>query len=126
MTPLQKPFKEKCVSAAEALKVVQSMNQVVIGHAAGEPKVLVEELMRQSVRLVGVEVMHMLPLYSCEYAKPEHSRSFRHNALFGGGEPRGNQLGTCRLHTLLFFGDPASVPRWNTPGRCGTDPTVAS
>jgi 4-hydroxybutyrate CoA-transferase len=88
MTPLQKPFKEKCVSAAEALKVVQSMNRVVIGHAAGEPKVLVEELMRQSVRLVGVEVMHMLPLYSCEYAKPEHSRSFRHNALFAGAASR--------------------------------------
>ena len=64
MTSWQKKYSEKCVSAAQSLAVVQSG------------------------RMADVEVMHMLPLYACEYAKPEHSRSFRHSALFVGAASR--------------------------------------
>ena len=88
MDAWKKTFSGKSVSAAQAIAAIQSGDRVVLGHAAGEPKVLVEELLLQSGRLTNVEIMHMLPLYDCEYAKPEQSQSFRHNALFVGAASR--------------------------------------
>lgn len=80
----QQAYKDKSRTAAEALAAVQSGDRVVLGHAAGEPQVLVAELLRQASRLSGVEVTHMVPLHGCDYAKPEYGQSFRHNALFVG------------------------------------------
>jgi 4-hydroxybutyrate CoA-transferase len=108
MASWQKTFSEKCVSASQALAVIQSGDRIVFGHAAGEPKILVEELLRQSDRLADVEVMHMLPLYGCEYAKPEHSQSFRHNALFVGAASREAVTSGRADYTPCYFSE---IPR---------------
>lgn len=108
MATWQETFSGKCVDAAQALAAVRSGDRVVLGHAAGEPKVLVEELLRQSGRLSGVEVTHMVPLYGCEYAKPEHSQSFRHNSLFVGAASR-EAVGSGRAdYTPCYFSE---IPR---------------
>jgi 4-hydroxybutyrate CoA-transferase len=108
MATWQKTYSEKCVSATQALAAVQSGDRIVLGHAAGEPKVLVEELLRQSGRLGGVEVTHMVPLYACEYAKPGHSQSFRHNALFVGAASRDAVNSGCADYTPCYFSE---IPR---------------
>jgi 4-hydroxybutyrate CoA-transferase len=81
-------YAEKRTDACRALLAVQSGNTVVLGHAAGEPRILVQELLRQAARLKDVTIVHMVPLYGCEYTKPEYRGIFRHNALFAGAGTR--------------------------------------
>jgi 4-hydroxybutyrate CoA-transferase len=80
----------------------------VFGHAAGEPRILVGELVRQAGRLRGVEIVHMVPLYDCAYAKPEHASSFRHNALFVGVGSREAVNAGRADYTPCFFSE---IPR---------------
>jgi 4-hydroxybutyrate CoA-transferase len=108
MAAWKQEYREKCVTAARALEAVQSGQRVVLGHAAGEPRVLVEELVRQAGRLSGVEIVHMFPLYGCEYAKPEYSKNFRHNALFVGPGSREAVNAGRADHTPCFFSE---IPR---------------
>ena len=53
-------YKSKKVSLEKALSTVKSGDRVVVGHAAGEPIGLVEELVRQKDRLTDVEIVHMV------------------------------------------------------------------
>jgi len=101
-------YNVKCMSAEQALGMIKSGDRVVLGHAAGEPKVLVETLLSQSQRLSDVEIVHMVPLYGCEYSKPEYQRNFRHNALFVGAPSR-EAVSTKRAdYTPCYFSE---IPR---------------
>ena len=108
MPAWQEEFRGKHMTAARALGAVQSGERVVFGHAAGEPRVLVDELVRQADRLRGVEVVHMVPLYECAYARPEHAASFRHNALFVGAGSREAVNAGRADYTPCFFSE---IPR---------------
>jgi 4-hydroxybutyrate CoA-transferase len=50
----------------------------------------------------------MVPLYGCEYAKPEYCRSFRHNSLFVGTGSREAVNAGRADHTPCFFSE---IPR---------------
>jgi 4-hydroxybutyrate CoA-transferase len=80
----------------------------VLGHAAGEPRDLVRELVRQADRLRGVEIVHMVPLYSCEYVRPEYKEIFTHNALFVGADSRDAINDRRADYTPCFFSE---IPR---------------
>jgi 4-hydroxybutyrate CoA-transferase len=108
MPAWEKEYRGKCLSAVRALEAVQSGQRVVLGHAAGEPRVLVQELVRQCGRLEAVEIVHMVPLYGCEYAKAEYCRSFRHNSLFVGASSREAVSAGRADHTPCFFSE---IPR---------------
>ena len=88
MKSWEEQYREKLVTPERAVKKIESGNRVVLGHAAGEPKTLVDALVKDAGRLEDVEVVHMVPLYSCEYTKPEYTKHFRHNALFVGAGTR--------------------------------------
>lgn len=76
------------MTAEEAIKLVQSGDRVLFGHASGEPQALVEELIKQEERLRDVQVIHMVAMGPGDYMDPEHEKSFRHNSLFVGGKAR--------------------------------------
>ena len=69
----QTEYDSKKVSLEKALSAIKSGDRVVVGHAAGEPVCLVEELVRQKDRLTGVEIVHMVPLGKCEYCAKERA-----------------------------------------------------
>ncbi|MFX1243214.1 MAG: acetyl-CoA hydrolase/transferase family protein [Promethearchaeota archaeon] len=77
-------YSQKITSKENAISNIQSENRVVFGHAAGEPIVLVDELVRQKDRLQNVEIVHMVPLRECKYCLPEMKNHFYHNSLFAG------------------------------------------
>ncbi len=62
--------------------------RVVVGHACGEPKSLVEAMVDRAKELSDVEVVHMVSMGKARYCLPENEKSFRHNALFVGGTSR--------------------------------------
>jgi 4-hydroxybutyrate CoA-transferase len=67
----------KETTAARALAVVRSRSRVFLGTACGEPQTLVEALVAEHERLVGVEVITGLQGSSAPYADPRYARSFR-------------------------------------------------
>lgn len=88
MTNWQDKYSQKTMSPQAALQMVKSGDRVVIGHACGEPQILVEALVEQANRLRNVEIVHMVAMGPAKYAQPHMQDSFRHNALFVGAMTR--------------------------------------
>jgi 4-hydroxybutyrate CoA-transferase len=97
------------MSCENAIKAVKSGDRVVVGHAAGEPVVLIEELVRQKDRLQNVEIVHMVPMGKCEYCQNEGlEKHIRHNSLFAGAPSRTAIAQNRADYTPVFFSE---VPR---------------
>ena len=88
MTNWKELYSKKILLPAEALNHVKSGDRVVLGHACGEPQLLVEALVEQADRLRNVEIVHMVAMGAAKYAHPSMQDSFRHNALFVGAMTR--------------------------------------
>ena len=101
-------YKNKLVTANEALKAVKSGDRVVIGHACGEPPTLVEALVDRAPELRNVEIVHMVAMGPAKYAQPGMEESFRHNAFFVGGSTRKGVEERRADFTPCFFSE---IPR---------------
>lgn len=101
-------YKDKIVSAEQALKAVKSGDRVVLGHACGEPPTLVKALVARAPELENVEVVHMVAMGPAEYAQPGMEKSFRHNALFVGATTRKAVEERRGDYTPCFFSE---IPR---------------
>jgi len=84
----QEYYKKHCMSAAEAVKRIQSGDVVSIGHAAGEPSALIDAMVKNAENLHGVELLHMVLLGKGPYLDEQMKGHFRHNSLFVGGAAR--------------------------------------
>jgi acyl-CoA hydrolase len=62
--------------------------RVYIHPGCAEPEALVEALMERAPFVKNVEIVHLLTLGTSPYSAPEMAPSFRHNALFVGGNVR--------------------------------------
>lgn len=91
-----------------AISNINSGNRVVFGHAAGEPVVLVDELVKQKELLRDVEIVHMVPLRECKYCSLGMENHFRHNSLFVGVSTRKSIKEGKSDFTPVFFSE---IPR---------------
>ncbi|MFX0104282.1 MAG: acetyl-CoA hydrolase/transferase family protein [Candidatus Hodarchaeota archaeon] len=108
MKDWEKEYKKKVTSIQKAIQHIKSGNRVVIGHAAGDPIVLVDELVNQKDRLQNVEIVHMVPLRECKYCLPGMEKHFRHNSLFVGAGTRKSINEGRADYTPVFFSE---IPR---------------
>ena len=76
------------VSAAQALKAVQSGARVWIQSGCGTPATLVDALVARAAELRDVEIVHMMTLGPADYTRPEYEGHFRHRGLFLGANVR--------------------------------------
>ena len=81
-------YKKKLTSAEEAVRYIKSGDRVVLGHASGEPQVLVKAMVANKEAYQNVEIVHMVSMGGSEYCLPENSSHFIHNSLFAGGSTR--------------------------------------
>lgn len=81
-------YKNKLVTADEAVKQIKSGDRVVTGHACGEPKNIIEAMVRNKDSYENVEIVHMVSMGKSEYAKPEMAKHFHHNSIFAGATTR--------------------------------------
>jgi len=109
-------YRNRVISADKALDEVKSNSRIVFGHAAGEPRHLVETLISKKEQYSNVEIVHMVSLGSADYAKPGMENHFRHNALFvGGGTRKAVEEGRadftpCFFHEVPKFFEDGSLP----------------
>lgn len=88
MTDWQELYRSKLVTSDEAVSHIPDNCRVFFGHAANEPSVLVDALVRNYERFTNVEITHWVPLGRSEYCDPKMVGHFRHNAMFVGAATR--------------------------------------
>ncbi len=81
-------YRSRVTSAAEAVGCIQSGHRVWIHPGCCTPKPLVDAMVGQADRLRDVEIAHILTLAAAPYVEPGMEQSFRHTALFAGGNVR--------------------------------------
>jgi 4-hydroxybutyrate CoA-transferase len=81
-------YRNKVVSAHEAVQIVQSHQRVYLGGGAGVPQRLLDALVARAPELRGVEIVHVLAFGQAPHLAPELKESFRHRALFVGDNAR--------------------------------------
>lgn len=108
MAKWEETYKDKIVTAEEAVACVKSGDHVVFGHACGESQVLTAALVKRAEELENVEIIHMVAMGKAPYAQPGMEKHFRHNALFVGGSTRKAVEELRADFTPVFFHE---VPR---------------
>lgn len=90
------------ISAAEAVKIIQSEDSVFIHTAAATPNDLVNAMVDRADELRGVEIFHLHTEGEARYTKPELAESFHTNSLFIGGNCR-SAVGTGAADFIPCF-----------------------
>lgn len=101
----KKEYEKKLITAEEAVKHIKSGDRVVIGHAVGEPSYLVDAMVANAASYENVEIVHMVAMGKCEYAKEGMEKHFRHNAIFVGGNTRKAVESGKADYTPCFFSE---------------------
>jgi 4-hydroxybutyrate CoA-transferase len=81
-------YKDRLVTAAEAVTHIKSGDRVMVGHAVGEPTTLVNAMCDNYQNYRNVEIMHEVLMGEGRYCAPEMAGYFYHNALFVGARSR--------------------------------------
>jgi len=115
---LKELYQSKVVTAEEAVKNIKSGDRVVIGHACGEPKDIIEAMVKNKDAYRNVEVVHMVSMGRSEYAKPEMATNFHHNSIFVGATTRDAVAEGRGDFTPCFFSE---VPKLFTEGDLPVD-----
>ncbi len=98
----------KYVTAAEAVKVVQSGNRIYVQAAAATPTVLTRALAERAHELRDVEVCHMHTEGEAPYADPALKESFHVNSFFIGKNVRHTLTAGNGSYTPVFLSE---IPR---------------
>lgn len=96
-------YEQRKMTAQEAVSRIKSGDRVVISHAVSEPSYVIDALVANAAAYENVEIVHMVAMGKCEYAKPEMAGHFRHNALFVGGATREAVASGRGDYTPCFF-----------------------
>ena len=109
---VQSLYKQKCMSAADAVRVVRNGETVVIPTAVGEPPTLLTALSEQRRDFRDVKVAQILALRKFDYFDPETVDNVRHEAYFFSGASRpGGQEGWIDYLPAYFSELPGLIAR---------------
>lgn len=81
-------FKQRIVTAEEAVKVIKSGDSVYLHANSSYPDVLVKAMCDRYKDLQNVKVLHLTTFHKAPYVAPEMEGHFVHNALFCAGNVR--------------------------------------
>jgi 4-hydroxybutyrate CoA-transferase len=81
-------YRSRVTTAEQAVRAVRSGDHVWIHAGCNNPEELIRAMVGRAPELEGVEVSHLMTFGCADYADPRYARSFRHRALFTGGNVR--------------------------------------
>lgn len=84
----QEYYQSRSTTPEQAVMAVKSGDRVVLGHACGEPQLIVDAMVSRANELENVEIVHEVAMGKGLYCQPEYAKSFRHNAFFAGKPSR--------------------------------------
>jgi len=98
-------YRNRCVSAAQAVRAIRSGDRVWIQPSCGTPKPLIDALMVRAPELLDVELVHMKTLGEAVYTRPEYEGHFRHRGLFLGDNVREAVAAGRADYTPIFLSE---------------------
>ncbi len=98
-------MRSKYVTAAEAVKVVQSNQRVYVQAAAATPTILTKALSERASELRNVEICHLHTEGEAAYANPDLSESFHVNSFFIGQNVRHTLAAGNGSYTPVFLSE---------------------
>jgi acyl-CoA hydrolase len=98
-------MRSKYVTAAEAVKVVQSNQRVYVQAAAATPTVLTKALSERAAELRNVEICHLHTEGEAPYANPDLAESFHVNSFFIGKNVRHTLAAGNGSYTPVFLSE---------------------
>ena len=96
-------YASKLTTADEAVRQIPNGSRVFFGHAANEPPVLVDALVRNYEQYKDVEIVHWVPMGKGEYCDSKMKGHLHHNAMFVGGPTRKAVQEGRADYTPFFF-----------------------
>jgi 4-hydroxybutyrate CoA-transferase len=81
-------YKSKFVKPEDAVTYIKSGDRVVVGHAAGEPTVLIDAMVANKDNYRNVEIVNLVVLGKGEYAKLGNEKYFHSNSVFASAPTR--------------------------------------
>jgi len=81
-------YKERLITAKDAVKRIKSGDRVSVPQAAGEAKEIILALVDNKHAYRDVEICQMLPMGGAIYAEPGLEQHFRHTSQFVGRQTR--------------------------------------
>lgn len=109
-------YQQKRMSAADAIRVVQNGDNIVVPTAVGEPPSLLAALSEARREYRNVTVSQILPVRKYAYFDPETAEHVRHNAYFFSGASRaGGQEGWIDYVPAYFSELPLLIQQSLTP-----------
>jgi acyl-CoA hydrolase/GNAT superfamily N-acetyltransferase len=111
-------YREHCMTAAAALKLLRSGTRIFLGSACGEPQHLVRALGEAAETLNDVEVIQVLSLSQDTYAQTRYADAFRPKKFFvAAGARRAVAEGRAEFTPLYL----SEVPQLISEGGLGLD-----
>jgi 4-hydroxybutyrate CoA-transferase len=118
----KKTYKERVMTAEEAVGKVKSGDAIVPAHAAGEPKYVINKLLERADELEGVEIWQGLNVGDAPYAREEYAGRFVNVSFFVGKNNRkAIQTGQGEFLPIHFYAQPRAIRE----GRIRCDVAIA-
>ncbi len=100
----KKVYKNKLVSAEEAVSNIDSNSRIGLGIAAAEPIDLVDALVANKENYENVEILHMVDMGKGEYTHEGMEKYFNYNSIFVGASTRdGVNCGRSDFTPCFFY-----------------------
>jgi len=104
---LKDQYNSKLVTAADAVKCIQSGNDVVVAFGAAETPILLDAMANRKDELRDVRVHQMIPMTPAKYLEPGMEKNFTHVSWFTSGASRnGVQTGRFDIMPNYFYLSP--------------------
>ena len=81
-------YRERLMTAEEAVRKIKSGDRVVTSNAAAEASHIIRALMENHKAYNNVEICNLLPMGGATYAEPGYEKHFRHVSQFVGAQTR--------------------------------------
>ena len=81
-------YNDRLTTADEAVKRIKSGDRIATSHSVGEPTFIIDAMIKNREAYRDVEIVHMVPMGTSEYAQVGMEEYFRHNSVFVGAATR--------------------------------------
>ncbi len=116
-------YKAKTTTAASAMKLIKSGNNIFIGTGCGQPQHLVDALVKHCGGICDAHIVHLLTMGTAPYADEKFREKFKMNSFFIADNVRDTLSKGIGDYTPIFLSE---IPREFERGRIPIDVALIS
>ena len=105
MSLWQETYKNKIMSAGQAIRMIKPGARIFIGTGCGQPQMLVDELVNDEQDIVDVEIYHLLTHGLAPYIDEKYAKKFRTSTFFIAPNVREGIVSGRGDYTPIFLSD---------------------